>query len=222
MSTSVQKTGLDVVWELRLAEVAKNLANHGFAVDVLPSMAAALNLFAQTLLPEINPASATPGGSMTVARGGVYEVLKNWPGIEFINPYEPGITFEENMARRRRGLVSDLMVASSNAVLRDGRLLNLDGSGNRVAALHFGPRKVVLFVGRNKIAEDVESARQRIKEFAAPANCVRLSRKTPCVKTGSCMDCASPERICSVWTLTERSWPQGRIHVLLINEDLGF
>ena len=114
------------------------------------------------------------------------------------------------------------MVTSSNAVLRDGRLLNLDGSGNRVAAMHFGPRKIVLFVGRNKICEDLDSARRRIKEIAAPANAIRLARKTPCVKTGSCVDCKSPDRICSVWTLTDRAFPAGRIHILLINQELGF
>ncbi len=103
----------------------------------------------------------------------------------------------------------------------DGHLVNLDMTGNRVAALTFGPKKVVVFVGRNKIVADLESAMCRIKDYAAPANAMRLNYKTPCVKTSVCADCKSPSRICNTWTITEKSYPKKRVAVILINEELG-
>ena len=93
--------------------------------------------------------------------------------------------------------------------------------GNRVAALTFGPRHVLLFVGRNKIVPDLNSAMERIKDYAAPANVMRLDKKTPCAKTGRCEDCSATDRICNNWTITEKAFPRGRIKVILINQDLG-
>ena len=106
--------------------------------------------------------------------------------------------------------------------LRNMGLYNIDGLGNRVASMIFGPEKVVLFVGRNKLCETVAVAEDRLKNVAAPMNAMRLNLPTPCTKTGKCMDCKSPARICSVRVLTERCKPAERIHVLLINQDLGF
>jgi len=213
---------LDVWWDIRLAEVEKNLKQRSFAVDCVPDAAAALKLFSDSILPESKAASVSVGGSETVRLVGLYELLNGRKDLDFLNPFAPGITPEERLEIRRRAQLVDVYLSSTNALMRDGRLLNLDGTGNRVAAMHFGPKKVVLFVGRNKIAEDLEGARQRVKECAGPANCIRLARKTPCVKTGSCMECSSPERICNVWTLTEYSSPPGRIHIVLINQDLGY
>jgi hypothetical protein len=117
--------------------------------------------------------------------------------------------------------VVDLYLTGTNAVTEDGCLVNLDMIGNRVAALTFGPKKVVVFVGRNKIVSDLESAMYRIKDYAAPTNAMRLNCKTPCVKTSECADCKSPGRICNTWTITEKSYPKERVTVVLINEDLG-
>ncbi|MDZ7599242.1 MAG: lactate utilization protein [Desulfobacterales bacterium] len=115
----------------------------------------------------------------------------------------------------------DLFFTGSNAVTEHGQLVNLDMQGNRVAALAFGPKKVVVLVGRNKIVPDIASAMARIKRYAAPANAMRLDKQTPCAKTGRCEDCRSPGRICNTWTITEKSWPTGRVTVILINADLG-
>jgi Fe-S-cluster-containing hydrogenase component 2 len=93
--------------------------------------------------------------------------------------------------------------------------------GNRVGAIVFGPRCVVIMVGRNKLVSDLEQAMDRIKNLAAPANAIRHEQKTPCVKTSYCMDCNSPARICNIWTIHEKSYPKGRIKVILINQDLG-
>jgi len=93
--------------------------------------------------------------------------------------------------------------------------------GNRVAGITFGPRYVILMVGRNKIVVDVNMAMQRIKGLAAPMNANRHGIKTPCVKKSYCMDCKSPERICNTWTIHEKSYPKGRIKIILINKDIG-
>lgn len=215
------KTGAETVWDFRLAEVAKNLEENNFAVTVLPSLAAAVDYFKNSLLPEAAPKSVSVGGSESVTHSGVYQILEEG-AFDFINPYAAGISPEENVERRRKGLLSDLYVTSSNALTRSGQLLNLDGGGNRVAALAFGPKKVVLFIGRNKICEDLDAGIDRIREFAAPANNIRLKRKNPCTKVGYCMDCKSQERICNVWALMAKCAPAKRIHILLINEDIGF
>ena len=94
--------------------------------------------------------------------------------------------------------------------------------GNRVSAIVFGPRNVVILVGRNKIVADLNDAMIRVKLYAAPVNAMRLDKKVPCVKTGECEDCKSPDRICNAWSIVEKSFPKGRIKVILINEDLGF
>jgi hypothetical protein len=126
------------------------------------------------------------------------------------------------MELRRQGLLADVMIASSNAITLDGRLVNLDGSGNRVAAMTFGPKKVILVVGMNKVAPDLESAMARVKNYAAPVNVMRLGLKNPCAETGTCGDCKSPQRICNMWSIIEGHLTKGRIHVKLIGEDLGY
>ena len=215
-------TGLDTVWQLRLDEVAKTLRANNFKADVFNDLPAAVEFFKAVLLPQLAPQSAGVGGSETVTHSGVYDILNNWPGLDFLNPYATGITPEEITRRRKQTFFADLYVTSTNALTRRGELVNLDGLGNRIAAMIYGPAQVVLFVGRNKICEDLDAAILHITEFAAPANCIRLARKTPCVKTGSCLDCKSPERICNAWSIIKKPNPAGRIHILLINQDLGF
>lgn len=215
------KSGGEQVWEMRLAEVAKNLKANRFGATVLPDLASAVTYFKDTMLREIAPQSATVCGSETVRTSGVWEILEQ-ADLKFLNPYMPGRTFEELYEIRRQGLLADLLVTSSNAVTRDGKILNLDGYSNRVAGLAFGPKKVVLFIGRNKICEDLDAGIDRIRSLAAPANNLRLGTENPCTTTGTCMDCKSPSRICCTWTYMVRSNEHKRIHVLLINEDLGF
>jgi hypothetical protein len=94
--------------------------------------------------------------------------------------------------------------------------------GNRAAAITFGPKHVIVLAGRNKIVSDFDEALLRVKNYSAPINVMRLGRKTPCAETSFCEECKSPDRICNVWTITEKSFPKGRIKLILINEDLGF
>lgn len=213
---------LDQLWSLRLETVKKALERNRFAVSLVPDVQAAADLVMNTLLPESGAKSASSGGSMTLARTGIMERLAAVPGLEVIDTRDMTPPAEERIERRRRSLLVDLYLTSSNAVTMDGKLVNLDGTGNRVAALTFGPRKVIVLVGRNKLCDGVHEAFRRVRAVAAPANTLRLTRAVPCVQTGICADCNSPERICNTWTITAKPAPAGRTHVVLINEDLGY
>ncbi len=173
-------------------------------------------------------AMITPGasvfrcGTMTAGEVGLWESIAKLPEVELIDPYEPGLLPEEGLARRQKGMTADFMIASSNAITLDGKLVNLDGMGNRIAAMAFGPKKVILMVGMNKVTPDLESAMARVKHYAAPVNNIRLEMKNPCVKTGLCSDCKSPTRICNMWSIIEGHMIENRIHVKLIGEFMGY
>ena len=161
-------------------------------------------------------------GSMTAVGIGLWEAIAALPEVKLIDPYRVELSPEEGLELRRRGLTADVMIASTNAITLDGRLVNLDGMGNRVAAMAFGPKKVILAVGMNKVAPDLETAVARVKHFAAPINNIRLKQNNPCVETGLCSDCRSPQRICNMWSTIEGHMIKDRIHVKLIGENLGY
>jgi len=162
------------------------------------------------------------GGSITLEQCGIREALLRRGDITFIDPVEPGLERNEQIENRRRGLLSDVFLSGTNAITRNGMIVNRDGIGNRVAALSFGPRKVIIVAGMNKIVSDLEAAYDRIDQVASPMNCERLDRDTPCRETLSCQDCNSDGRICSVTTIIERQSDPDRLHVILVAEDLGF
>jgi hypothetical protein len=161
-------------------------------------------------------------GTMTATYAGLWESIASLPDVNLIDPYEPGIPPEEGLERRRQGMSADFMIAGSNAITLDGKLVNLDGMGNRVAAMSFGPKKVILMVGMNKVAPDLESAMARVKHYAAPINNIRYGMKNPCAETGLCNDCKSPSRICNMWSIIEGHMIENRIHVKLIGETVGY
>ncbi len=143
---------------------------------------------------------------------------KNITYIDRYNP-PPGKTMEdvEQMA-----FGADYYFSSANAITQDGYILNVDSSGNRVAAIIYGPEKVYLVVGQNKVCKDAEAALKRNQDIAAPLNCKRLQRKTPCNHTGICVNCLSPERICRAYTLLQMAPTNHEITVVMIGEDLGY
>ena len=122
----------------------------------------------------------------------------------------------------RKAFSTDYYLMSSNAITLDGQLVNIDGTGNRVAALTFGPAHVILVVGMNKVTKTVDEALDRVHNVAAPPNAVRLGSDTPCGKTGVCADCLSPECLCAQVLVTRYSRIPGRIHVILVGESLGY
>ncbi len=204
----------------KLAEqLIKNLTKRRFEASYAPTAAQARDEVVAMV-----PAGATVSrcGSMSLVEIGLWQEIAKIPGVEVIDPFVPGITREEATARRRQGLLADFMITSTNALTLDGKLVNLDGMGNRVAGMCCGPEKVILVVGMNKVCPDLESAIARVKHHAAPINAIRLSRATPCVETGLCYDCKSPERICNMWSIIEGHLLENRIHVKLVGEDLGY
>lgn len=160
------------------------------------------------------------GGSMTLFETGIIDLLKKRP-VQFLDRYQKGLTRDEIEDIFHQSLLANLYLTSSNAVDMQGNLYNIDRNGNRVAAMIYGPKKVLVIVGKNKIVEDEKAAIQYIQNVSAPANAMRLNRKTPCVQTGTCMNCQSADRICSMYTKISRQ-PQGRMTVLVVNEELGY
>jgi L-lactate utilization protein LutB len=208
-------------WQKRLQDLKVALEANNFEVFLVADKADAAELVLVKLLPDSGARSISWGGSMTFVDTGLYETLKNRTDMEVIDGIDKDASDEEKMDRRRRALLVDFYIAGSNAVTEEGQLVNLDMIGNRIGALTFGPKTVVVLVGRNKVVSDVEEAMYRIKNFVAPTNAMRLDMKTPCVKTSYCEECSSPRRICNTWTITEKSFPKGRVKIVLINEDLG-
>ncbi len=206
---------------VRLERLKEALEANNFEVHLADDAAGARRVVLEQVLPAVRAKSVSWGGSMTLGATGLMDDFRQMDGIEVIDPYEKDLADAEKRERRRRALLVDLYLTGCNAMTEDGRLVNLDMIGNRVAALTFGPRHVVVLVGANKLVADLEDAMWRIKEFAAPANAMRLDMKTPCAKTAVCEQCKSPQRICNTWTITEKSFPKGRIKVVLINQVLG-
>jgi L-lactate utilization protein LutB len=214
------KNFLQNYWAIKLNEVKENLKANNFDVFLADNPDDAREIVLQKILPAISPGSISWGGSRTFKQTGLYDEL-NKLDVQIIDTYTKGLPKEEVMELRRKSLLVDLYVTGTNAITEDGFLVNLDMIGNRVGAITFGPKFVLVLAGRNKIVPDFDAAVSRIKGYAAPANAMRLDKKTPCTKTSSCHDCQSPDRICNVWTITEKSFPEGRIKIVLINEDLG-
>jgi len=209
-------------WKIRLESVKKALEANNFEVFLADSAAGARKTVLEDILPGTGARSLSWGGSVTFVGTGLYEALKGRGDLKVIDTYDRTLSMEENLERRRQALHADLFVTGTNAVTETGMLVNLDMIGNRVAALTFGPKHVVVLAGRNKIVCDLEDAMVRVKNYAAPVNAMRLDKKTPCAATSFCDDCKSADRICNTWTITEKSFPKKRVKVVLINEDLGF
>ncbi len=163
------------------------------------------------------------GGSETVIESGLLDALRNMD-IRLLDRYKPGVCKAEVDEMRLQGLLADVFIMSSNAVIADGRLVNIDGTGNRAAALIFGPKKVIVIAGMNKVASDLDSGIARARNSAAAANSLRVGVDTPCSHTGFCQDphCHPPQRICCQTVVTEGSMVPGRILVILVNEELGY
>jgi L-lactate utilization protein LutB len=208
-------------WQKRLNEVKKALEDNNFEVFVADNTADAGKIVQEEILPKIGAKTVSWGGSMTFIATGLYNSIKDNPDMEILDTFNKSLSGEAKIELRRRSLLVDLFITGTNAITEMGQLVNLDMIGNRIGGITFGPKHVVILVGRNKIVSDLEDAMYRIKNYVAPINSMRLDMKTPCVKTSHCEECKSPDRICNTWTITEKSFPKGRVKVVLINEDLG-
>ena len=213
---------IEIYWKQRLEKCKNALENNNFDAYLAEDSLEANQIIIEEIIPKLDVKSASWGDSMTLHSTGVLNTLRKNPDIHVIETFAEGVPQKEILERRRQALLVDIFFSGCNALTETGKLVNLDMVGNRIAGIIFGPQHVIVTVGRNKIVSDVEEAMKRIKNYAAPLNAIRHTDfKTPCRKTSFCMDCKSPDRICNTWTITEKSYPRGRIKVLIINKDLG-
>ena len=200
--------------ELLAQTVIKGLRSRNMEGYYAADREEALKL-ALSLIPE--GATATMGGGQSVVEIGLVKALKEG-NYRFIDRSD----YEDKRAAMLKAYDADVFLASCNAITNDGVLVNIDGNSNRVSALAFGPKKVVLIVGMNKVCGDLDGAMKRARNVAAPINAQRFGLSTPCAKTGTCLDCKSPDTICCQFLITRFSRHSGRIHVILVNDTLGF
>ena len=161
------------------------------------------------------------GGSLTIRGLGILEKLEA-QGYTIYDHWKPGLAPENILGIRKSQMTSDLFLTSANAITADGELVNIDGIGNRVNAINFGPGKVILVAGYNKIVKNVPEGIERIKNVSAPLNARRLNIDVPCAKVGKCVDCNSPNRICRVLVIHERKPSLTDILIILVGEELGY
>lgn len=236
-----RKWHYEVLAAKAIASLKKNYINAEYAVDRQEALSKVLDM-----IPE--EATIGIGDSVTLYQIGLISQLESPKYKNVLNHLRRNpdgsrfYTYEEHYEIARKVLTSDVYLTSTNAITLDGKLVNVDGFGNRVAAMIFGPKKVIVVAGANKIAKNVEEAIKRIKEISAPMNAKRHIEKhhradlavLPCVKTGVCADCAIPERICNVTVIIERAGksrvpitsepgnPQlAELNVVIVGEDLG-
>ncbi|MBP3208773.1 MAG: lactate utilization protein [Oscillospiraceae bacterium] len=200
--------------ELLAQTVIKGLQSRNMSGYYAATREEALSI-ALSLIPE--GSTATMGGGVSVHEIGLVDALKNG-NYSFID--------RDDYADKREAALlaydADVFLASCNAVTSDGVLVNIDGNSNRVSAIAHGPKKVIFIVGMNKVCDDVDGAMKRARNVAAVTNAQRFNISTPCSKTGTCMDCKSPDTICCQFLITRYSRHAGRIHVILVNDNLGF
>jgi len=161
------------------------------------------------------------GGSQTAKQLNLQQMVID-KGATILDHNATGLSDEQKMEVMRRQQICDVFICSSNAISLQGELFNIDGNGNRVAAMAFGPRRVIVIAGVNKLVADEEAAWQRIRTIAAPINFKRLNRPNPCTKQGVCMNCNLPTRGCNIYVATRRKPPMMDFSVFIVNDSMGF
>lgn len=214
METSYQEW----LWAQRGQQCAANLKKNGFDAHWVADLDAARSLILPMLT---NCHSFGFGGSESVRKLGLVEHLAA-EGKTVFDHWRDGLSPQESLAIRRSQLHADCFFCSANAISLSGEIVNVDGAGNRTSAMGFGPGKVVIVAGMNKVTNDLESALQRVREVAGPMRAKSLGMQTPCAETGVCNDCRSPQRICRITTILHRQPVLTPTSVVLINQALGF
>jgi L-lactate utilization protein LutB len=214
----VMKTFMEIRYDKLGPKVVKALRSRGFEAWYVEEAEEGTEKFF-SLIPKTDTVSW--GGAMTAQNLGLMDKLyeRGYKVIDRDKAPSPG----ERTERMRQALLCDTFVAGTNALSEDGQLVNIDGFGNRVAAMAFGPKQVVIVAGMNKVARTLEDAVVRARTIAAPINIQRFpGKKTPCAETGACGNCLSADSICAFIVTTRLCRPEGRIKVILIGKDLGF
>ncbi len=204
--------------EERARKTVEKLEAHDFKALYVKSRQEAVEEIWKYITPKTRVGAA---GSITIRELGILDQLEKQGNIVY-DHWKPGLSKEKILEIRKSQITSDLFLGSINAITMNGELVNIDGAGNRVNSHIFGPGKVILVVGYNKIVEDVQEGIKRVKNVAAPINAKRLNIDVPCAKLGKCVDCNSPNRICRVVVIHERRPSLTDILVILVGEELGF
>ncbi|MDO5344298.1 MAG: lactate utilization protein [Lachnospiraceae bacterium] len=210
-------TPVQTYYETLAASMIKKMEKRGFEAWYCPDRREAVKT-ALSLIKE--GSTVTWGGSMSILESGLVQALD--PEKYHIIDRSKAATAEEKKECYRQAFSSDYYLMSTNAITKDGELVNVDGTGNRAAALVYGPDHVLILAGMNKVEPNLPAAIDRVHHTAAPANAIRLGLHTPCAKTGSCADCLSPDCICAHTVITRYNRIPGRIKVLLVGEALGY
>lgn len=199
----------------------EGLRRRGFEAVFARDRAGARQLIAEMVPPGAGVGFAGMAGTVSLKELGILDLLEQ-RGCRLLIATDDSTPPDVLWQQRREAMLADVFISSTNALTADGVLVNVDGMGNRVAAMIFGPKKVIVVAGVNKIVRNVDEALARVKHVAAVLNARRLGRKTPCASTGVCTDCDSPERICRVTTIMERRPSRTEVCVVIIGESLGF
>lgn len=202
----------------RMKKTIEKLEGHEFKAIYVKDKEEAVKEIWKYVTPQAKVGAA---GSVTIRELGILDQLEA-KGHTLYDHWKPGLPKEDILGIRKSQMTSDLFLCSVNAITMNGELVNIDGAGNRVNATIFGPGKVILVAGYNKIVEDVQEAIKRIKNVAAPLNAKRLHIDVPCAKLGKCVDCNSPNRICRVVVIHERKPMLTDMIIILVGEELGF
>lgn len=220
---------LKSIIEKRIAKTMKNLEKNNMMACYVEKKADVVSKVAELMK---DGETVSVGGSMTLFECGVIDHLRSGR-YDFQDRYKDGLTRPEMEEIYRKAFFADTYISSTNAVTENGELYNVDGNSNRVAAICYGPKSVIIIVGYNKIVEDIDAAVSRVKRTAAPANCVRLSCQTYCSEKGECMSlqsgdsemasgCNSPARICCSYVVSGCQRVKDRIKVIIVGEELGY
>ena len=203
--------------ELQAERTIKALKKNNFDARFFPKAAEAL----QEIWKMIPDGSTVGyGGSLTLNQIGFFDEVQKH-SVKFLNPFAKGLSMEEADKIRREVFFADFFLCSSNAITEDGKLFNIDATGNRVGAMIFGPKRVILVCGMNKVVKDIAEAQRKVQEWTAPMNVKRLGYKPPCGQTGECSDCSSPERICNAYVTLAKKPRRTDFTIFLIGEFLG-
>ncbi len=213
----LDKNKLEII-RIKMKKIAAALENNNFMPFCVDTAQEAIALIKE-LIPK--GASVGVGGSATLNELSVIELLRSGD-YNFFDRYDKSLSPGGVTEVMKKSLTADVFLTSTNAVTEDGELYNVDGNANRVSAMLFGPDSVIVVAGYNKIVKDIAAAKQRVKDIAAPANCVRLGIDNPCTKNGSCCDCKVQSRICCDTVIMSRQRIPGRVKVILVAQELGY
>lgn len=209
---------LKCVLDKQISRTMENLVKNNMAAYYVGSKEEVVDLL-RNLIKEGEQVAV--GGSMTLYETGVIEHLRSGR-YDFLDRYAEDLSNDQIIEVFRKSFFANVYLTSTNAITENGELYNVDGNGNRVAAMIFGPDSVIVIAGINKIVKNVDEAVERVKRIAAPANAIRLNKNTPCAKTGYCMDCKVEDRVCRSYTVLSKQKDKDRIKVILVGESLGY